>query len=322
LRRATPALGIVIGLVGVVFVVRELVRNRAEVLAAAGGADPLVLALALLVGLASMTSIGLAWRRCLALLGVQRPAGDTLRRYFVGQLGKYVPGGIWPVVGRAEMARRGGVPASAAYGSTLLSMAMAYLAATLTLAAAALVAGAGRVGEVAWQPVVAILPLGVLALHPSVLAWGLGVFRRVTKREIALPIPTWPVSIGLLVRHVPAWIGVSVATWLVASTLDPGAVDVRNLVFATSLSWVVGFLAVGVPGGIGVREAVFVASATSLSSSGVAAAVAVVSRAVFVLVDLGGAGIVTIVFRGRSPLATPPFGSDVPSREPGQSRTA
>jgi glycosyltransferase 2 family protein len=304
LRRAAHALGIVIGLLGVVFVVRELVRNRDEVLAAAGGADPLVLALALLVGLASMTSIGLAWRRCLAVLGVQRPVGDTLRRYFVGQLGKYVPGGIWPVVGRAEMARRGGIPASAAYGSTLLSMAVAYLAATLT-AAAALVAGAGGTGGVAWQPVVALLPLGVLALHPAVLTWGLGLVRRVTKREIALPVPSWPVSIGLLVRHVPAWIGISVATWLVASTLDPGAVDLRNLAFATSLSWVVGFLAVGVPGGIGVREAVFVASATSLSSSGVAAAVAVVARAVFVLVDLGGAGLATLLVRERPTTPTP-----------------
>jgi glycosyltransferase 2 family protein len=298
-KRAAHALGAIIGILGLVFVVRELARNREEVTAAASGADPLILAAALLVGLASMTTIGLAWRRCLEVLGVERPVLDTLRRYFVGQLGKYVPGGIWPVVGRAEMARRAGISATAAYGSTLLSLGVTYLAAVLT-AAAALLAGAAGGGQVTWQPVVALLPIGVLALHPRVVGWVLRTARRVSRRDLDLPVPSWPVSIGLLLRHVPAWIGISAATWLVASTLDPGSVDVRNLVFATTLSWVVGFLAVGVPGGIGVREAVFVASATSLSSSGVAAAVAVVARFVFVLVDLGGAGLSTLIAGGRS----------------------
>jgi uncharacterized membrane protein YbhN (UPF0104 family) len=88
-------------------------------------------------------------------------------------------------------------------------------------------------------------------------------------------------------------LAIGAATWLVAAALDPGAPDALNIVFATVLSWVVGFLVVPAPGGIGVREAVFVAAATSLSSPGVAAAVAVVARVVFIMVDLLGAGLST-----------------------------
>jgi glycosyltransferase 2 family protein len=294
MKRIGRGLGILIGLLGVVFVVRELARNRDEVLTAAAGADPLMLFASFALALASMTAIGFAWRRCLQVMEAPLPVLDTLRRYFVGQLGKYVPGGIWPVVGRAEMARRGGVSPTVAYGSTVLSLGLTYLAAVLTCVGA-LLAGAGGAGEVTWQPVVALLPLGVLSLHPRVVGYVLRVLRRVSRRELALPVPRWSTSIALLVRHVPPWLGIGAATWLVATTLDPSTPSFRNVLFATTLAWVLGFLAVGVPGGIGVREAVFVAAATSLSSLGVAAAAAVVARALFILTDVVAAGASSLI---------------------------
>jgi glycosyltransferase 2 family protein len=297
MRHLIRSLGAIIAVLGLVFVVRELVQSWDEVRDAVAGASPGLLAVALLVGSGAMLIIGLGWRRCLAVLGASRPARDTLHWYYVGQLGKYVPGGIWPVLGRGEMARRGGVPGSVGYSSTVLSLGVTYLAAILTVALALATGAAGRDG-VAWQPVLALLPLGILALHPRVVRFVLKTSRRLTRRELRIPVPPWSTSIGLLLWHVPAWFAVGGATWLVAAALDSSTPDLRNLLFATVLSWVVGFLVVPAPGGIGVREAVFVAAATSLSSTGVAAAVAVVARVFFILVDLVGAGLSTVLARG------------------------
>jgi glycosyltransferase 2 family protein len=246
--------------------------------------------------------IGLAWRRALAIVGEPRPVVDTLYRYYVGQLGKYVPGGIWPVVGRAEMARRGGVSPGVAYASTVLSLGLTYLAAILA-ATGTLLMGATGGAEVTWQPVVALLPVGVAALHPAVVERVLQLLRRISGRPLSIRVPRWSTSVLLLLLHLPAWLGIGLTTWIIAQALAPTPVDVRNIVFATTLSWVVGFLAVGVPGGIGVREAVFVAAATSVGSSGIAAAIALVARMIFVLVDLGGAGLLTLV-AGRDRFAT------------------
>ena len=303
MKQIGHVVGILVALVGLGFVVRELVRNSEDVLLAVSGADPWVLFAAVMLGLASMTSIGLAWRRCLANFGVERPILTTLRSYFVGQLGKYVPGGIWPVVGRAEMARRDGVGGVAAYGSTVLSMVLTYLAAILT-ALGAFLAQASDDSSAWWWPILGLLPLGVFALHPFFMGRGLAILQRVTRRELDLPLPSWGTSVLLLLRHVPAWLGIGGATWLVAYTLDSGVPDFRNLLFATSLSWVVGFIAIGVPGGIGVREAIFLATATSLSSAGVAAAVTVLARILFLGVDLSGALIATLVGRRHSDDAT------------------
>ena len=308
LKRLSNYVGILIGVLGVAFVVRQLVRERGAVAAALGGVTPEKLFLALVVGVASMTMIGVGWRRCLSLLDAHLAPLDALRRYFVGQLGKYVPGGIWPVVGRAEMARRGGVTGTAAYGSTLLSLGLTYLGAAL-VAAAGLIAGAGELDR-RWLPALGVLPIGIVVLHPRVLGFLLRLLRRITRRDLEVPVPAWRSSVLLLLLHVPAWLGIAFATWLVAETIDPGSADFANIAFATSLAWFVGFVAIGVPGGIGVREAVFVGAATSLAGAGVAAAVAVTARVVFILVDLGGAAATSLwsISRLRSRPSAPPRG--------------
>lgn len=306
LKRIASSVGLVIGLLGVAFVTRELVRDREVVLAALSGARLASLVPAVLLGLASMTSIGLVWWRCLRVLDADLGMFDALRRYFIGQLGKYVPGGIWPVLGRAEMARRGGVSGPAAYGSTVLSLGLTYLAAIL-VAAGALVLGAGSPTPMSLAAF-GLLPLGLVVLHPSILRHLLGVLRRISGRELAVAVPPWRTSVKLLLAHVPAWIGISLATWLVAIAVAPGGADPFNLIFATTVSWLIGFLAIGVPGGIGVREAVFIAAATSIAGVGVAAAVAVVARALFIIVDVSGAAgtTLTALLAGSRSNETPP----------------
>jgi glycosyltransferase 2 family protein len=222
MRRAASWIGVLIAVAGVGFVGRELARSWDDVREAVADANPWAILLGLVVGSCGMLIIGLGWRGCLAVLGTRRPVIDTLHRYYVGQLGKYVPGGIWPVVGRGEMARRGGVSGGVAYGSTVLSIGVTYLAAILT-ALLALVAGAAGRDGVAWQPVAVLLPLGILALHPRVVEAVLGVARRVTGRELDVPVPRWATSIGLVAWHVPAWLAVGGATWLIARAIDPSS---------------------------------------------------------------------------------------------------
>ena len=296
--------GLLIGVLGVAFVTREIVRQRAEVASILAAAETRILWLAVPVALLSMTAIGLGWRRCIMLLGEHPRVVPSLHQYFVGQLGKYVPGGIWPVIGRAEMARRGGLQATTAYGSTMLSLSFTYLAAVV-LASASAAAGTGLAVELRLA-LVMVVPLGLAALNPRVLQAVLAILRRLSGKRLELVIPRWRRSVVLMLAHVPAWLGISMATWILAVSLGPtSAADLPNLIFATTLSWAVGFAAIGVPGGIGVREAVFVATATSIDSSAEAATVAVAARLLFVMVDLAGAGLFTALTRRSRPVRPP-----------------
>ena len=86
-----------------------------------------------------------------------------------------------------------------------------------------------------------------------------------------------------------------------AGTATPvSAANPLPVVFATALSWVVGFIAIGVPGGLGVREATFAAVLSVAVPAGVGPAAALAARLVFMLVDtVGAVGASASTRRGR-----------------------
>lgn len=302
-RVASTAVGTALALVAVAFVTRALVRDRAEIGDALDGASPGWMVVALLLAAIGMTAIAVPWQRAIRMLGDDLPMAQVVPRYFLGEIGKYVPGGVWPILGRGELARRSGVRRAAAYGSVLLSLFALYLAAMFVVVAGlpSLLSGDDGTGPVF---VLALLPLGLIALHPRALHFGVGAVERLVRRQLDLPIPPWRASAALVVRYVPAWLAIGAATWAVARSLDATA-GIAEIGTAAVLSWLVGFVLVPVPGGVGVREAAFIAAAGSLDP-GIAAAVAVAARVIFVLVDTGGAFIGSAAIRA--------MGSSQPAR--------
>lgn len=293
----SSVIGILVALAGLAFVGRTLVTNWDETVETLQDAQWGFLVLAIPVCLAGMTAVGLPWRRALRLMGGDASRRQILTWYFPGQLGKYVPGAIWPLVGRGELAVRGGVTRPAAYGSVALSLVLTYLAATLTaivLLPLALLAGDT---DGTTLLVLAILPFGLAMLHPAVLQRVVAIAERVLSKEVGLPVPAWGDTVRLLLLHVPAWFLIATATCLVTRAFDPSPAY-GQVAFAAVLSWIIGFIIVPVPGGIGVREAAFAAAATSLPDD-VAATVAIMARLCFILADLIGAGLIVALHTGQ-----------------------
>ena len=277
--------GLVLAAVCLGFVAATLVSQWSEVRDRIADAAPGWLVLAVLCAAAAMTWIAWCWEDALGLLGHRPGRRRVIAWYYSGEIGKYVPGAVWPIVGRGELARRGGVPASRAYPSVALSLATFYLAG-LTVAAVLVPLDLAQQAESpAALALLLLLPLGLAALHPAVLGRARRVVVRLSRRGGDVPLPEWRATAAVILRYVPAWLLIWAATWLVARALVPDP-PILRIGIATTLSWAAGFAAVPVPAGAGIREAVFVAS--SGMTGGVAATVAVTSRLVFVLVDAGG----------------------------------
>ncbi len=219
---ASGLVGLLIGGLAAAFVVRTLLRDRDEIGDALAGASVGWLVLGLALAVLGMVAIALPWRRALNLLGADLPVGQLVARYFVGEIGKYLPGGVWPILGRGELARRRGVRRAAAYGSVALSLVALYLGAMFVVGAGlpTLLAGDDGTGPIA---VLLLLPIGLLSLHPAVLGWGVATLERLTKRSLDLTIPSWRASVTLVALYVPAWLAIGGATWAVARSLDPSA---------------------------------------------------------------------------------------------------
>ena len=283
--RSTALIGLLLGGVALFVVVRTLSRDWAQAEALLRQARPAWLGAAVVLAALGMASIGVVWGRVLHQLGVTVGVARVVAWYFVGELGKYVPGGVWPVVGRGELARRGGVPRSRAYTSVALSLGLLYLA-SLFVVAAFLPFALSEGGFTPWMLCLLALPAGVVALHHRVLERVVLVVQRLTGKVVRVDVPRWRQSLTLVAWYLPTWLFIGTATWAVARALTPDAPFAR-VVFAAVLSWVAGFLAVPVPAGAGIREAVLLAA--SGLDGGVAAATAIVARLIFVAVDAGGA---------------------------------
>lgn len=245
------ALGIAIALVSGAFVAARLAGSWPAARQALASASYGWLVLGVVLAACGMVTVAFGWRAVLLSLGHDVPPRRTVGMYFAGEIGKYVPGMVWAVVGRGELATRNGVPRRVAYTSVAMSLALWYAAAA-GLAAA-------------------LVPLALIAVVLVVVI-------------VLLVRPTF---VALALRYVPAWLFIGGATWSMARALDPHA-SVAHLVPATAAAWLAGFLVVPAPGGAGVREAVFVALAGHLDG-GVAASAAVLARVAFVSVDAVGA---------------------------------
>lgn len=285
-------LGLIIAAIAITFCVRTLVLEWPEVSAALASAAPGWIIAGFVCASIGMWFLALLWQQTLRVFDTPVPLLTTTAWFFAGELGKYLPGGIWPVVGRGELARRGGVDRSVGYSTTLLSAGLMCIGGAI--ACALFVPFVGRSGlETGWGlTILLIVPIGLVVVHPAVFGPILRLIDRVSKGRITLTAPRWGQMIILICVSVPTWLLIGLATAMVTAGLgveqQPGRVA-----FAAVCAWIVGFLVIPVPAGAGIREVVFVL--VSGLAGGPAVAVAAVCRIMFVAIDAVG-GIASLLW--------------------------
>lgn len=259
------------------------------------------LGVSLLAVLAGLVATMLAWRALLADLGSRLPIGAVWQIFFAGQLGKYVPGSIWPVVMQMELGVDHKVPRGRSATASLVQMGLALgTGALISVATVPFVVGHSAT-DLAW--LTAVVVISAAALHPRVANPVLDVaFRLVRRDPLERPL-SWR---GLLLGsgyQGAGWLLFSVPVILVARDLGgSGARLVVLCVAAFTVSWLAGFLFVLAPAGAGVRETLMVALLGTTLTAAPALTAALISRLIMTIADVlvGGIALATI---GRDRIA-------------------
>lgn len=193
--------------------------------------------------LAGLLATGTAWLKLLAGFGQPLPRREGWAVFFVGQLGKYIPGSVWSVSAHVELARRHGVPLRSTVGTSLVFLAV-------NMATAGLVGGSVALSG-RWHT---SLPPGVLlaGLVTCLLAFvprlvnragslvaGAGQALALTRTDLAalvgLMILTWGCYAAALLALAPATgVGTATALALLTRALHTGG----DLVLALA-SWAI-----------------------------------------------------------------------------------
>ncbi|HEV8456556.1 MAG TPA: lysylphosphatidylglycerol synthase domain-containing protein [Gemmatimonadales bacterium] len=290
-----------VGLSIVLFAIRALVRNwdqlRSQPLEWQLRPGWLVLSLVLIWLMYALLILG--WRSLLSGWGQRLDGWSAARIWILSSLGKYIPGKVWAVAGMALLSQRAGVAAWAATGSAVVMQVLAIG----TGAAVAGLAGA-HILEAAQPGARAIL---VLLIAGALLSVGLLLWPPFLRRLLRLAAPQavgerQPSGRGIVVgiaTNIVAWLGYGLALWLLGRGLLPmSGLGLRLAIAVFTASYLAGFLALFAPGGIGVREGLFILMLQGPLGVGAATSLALASRLLLTVAELGAA-VPFLVFRRR-----------------------
>jgi uncharacterized membrane protein YbhN (UPF0104 family) len=221
------------------------------------------------------------WSRMVRALG--GPAlglGDSVRVFFVANLGRYVPGKVWQMAGLTYLAGRRGVSvpvaSSAAVLGQLFSLGAAAIVAAVTLAAGATARFPRELAP--WA-----LALGAVVALVTTVPWALrlllrGAFR-LTRRGREVPqLDSW-FGARWLGLYLPAWLAYGVAFGLLWSSFPAlSAISWPAAVGGFAGAYFLGYAAVFAPAGVGVREGAMAVLLAPWLGAAEAAVLAVIAR--------------------------------------------
>lgn len=245
------------------------------------------------------------WRRTVQAWDSELRFASAARIWCISNLGRYLPGKVWQIGAMGVMAQREGVSAIAATGSALVINLVNLLAGFGVV----LVTGADFFDAPrAALALAALLLAGILAAPRMVQPMG-RLAARLVGRAIEVPdLPAravWRACVGCLL----AWLLYGVAFQLfVAGVLGSAPGRTTSYIAAFTGSYLLGYIALFAPGGIGVREGSLIVALgrLGLAQAGAAGVISVASRLwLTVLEVLPGLGFLALdTVLGRRPSST------------------
>jgi uncharacterized membrane protein YbhN (UPF0104 family) len=199
-----------------------------------------------------------AWRQVVLSMGEKLRFWSAARIWFLASLGKYVPGKVWAIAGAAVLAQRAGVDASVAIAGALVLQALAIGSGAVIVAFTAReafqAAGPAMVPLTAGILILCLAGTAALASQPL-----LDRLSRVMPASLPRLRAVQPAMLAAaFAANLVAWIAYGGALVLLARGVLPEIkLGLARAVGVFTCSYLVGFIALFAPGGLGPRESVF-----------------------------------------------------------------
>lgn len=241
------------------------------------------------------------WYRTLLSMGQRPNWASTVRAFYVGHLGKYVPGKAMVIVIRTGMIRCAAVDTTVAATSIFIET-LTMMAVGSMVSAALLACLLRQHSTLAVSSLVLMVAAGLPTFPP--------VFRRVVRflrvhrasaaMDQALDGLNWRLVVFGWAIITVEWLMFGVSLWATlcaVPNIHSSLADLPLLTACVSLAMLAGFLSL-VPGGLGVRELVVMQLIKPVYGEVAALAVAVLLRLVWLAAELVMAAIVTVALPG------------------------
>lgn len=249
-------LKIVFPLVLISFLVLNIVGNWGQIVLNWHNFQSIYVFFAFLFLLIVYPEAAFSWYILLAKMGVKCKLRNVLYVWIVANTSRYIPGTVWQFIGRIGLAERIARVSKKDSGISLLweiffGLAGASLISLLSFPVWNLV-------KVEYIWIIVLAPLILLGFHPSVLTRIIRLIAYALKRDLG----TFSFSLGFLDSLLMTFLSMSnfilngIAIFLLLKAIN---ISMRLEMIAVlsafyALSWIIGYISVFAPGGIGVTE--------------------------------------------------------------------
>jgi uncharacterized membrane protein YbhN (UPF0104 family) len=246
-----------------------------------------LIAASLIVFLAYMLLIE-TWRRVLKGLGAHVEFGVAARIWFASNLGKYIPGKIWTVTGMMAMLKEQGVPLPVS-GASAIVITIAQVATGFAVVMLTSMETMRRLAGGTVSITVATLGMALsLASAPVLTRQWNRIAVRLGREQLTVDVP-FSAVIPAIVGCAISWFLYGLAfEWFCRAVLGEAAGSVQSYTAAWAASYLVGFLAIFAPGGLGAREVAMslILPPLGLATQAQTAVITVASRLWLTIVEL------------------------------------
>ncbi|MFC1485403.1 lysylphosphatidylglycerol synthase domain-containing protein [Candidatus Latescibacterota bacterium] len=256
-RTVIRAVQVVIVLAVILFLVRSVSSNWEVVRAFDWSFDAGWLTLSVFLFLAAYAMLPWIFGRVLAAAGHRIGFGDAWDIYFLGNLGRYLPGKVWVILGVSYLAGQRGIPKPTAAASAVFAQLYSLLSSIVFFFIFLIFTEFKGISPGIIWLLPAILVVTVASLFPKPLE------RMVNALLIRIGKPVITVTFssrdGLMLTflYFISWIVMGCAFGLlVTSVVGGGQVSIPGAAGMYVVAYAVGFFALFAPGGIGVREGI------------------------------------------------------------------
>jgi hypothetical protein len=225
---------------------------------------------------ATFLLIAYTWKRSLTIIKEHISFLAALRVNALATLPKYAPGKVWGILGKVYLAKKEGISEHGCVVTISLETILYLLSGIILFLFTASSVAKGRIPYTIY---IFLIPICFIIIYPPVLISITNFFLRLFKRPLVDFMPNYIQMLELLLLYTLSWVLQGIGVFFLINSFYH--INFKILLTISGLhafSWVVGFLSIITPGGLGVKEGVFSYFASFLMPAGIAALVALLVR--------------------------------------------
>ncbi|MEO0075546.1 MAG: lysylphosphatidylglycerol synthase domain-containing protein [candidate division WOR-3 bacterium] len=248
-------LGVFIIIIFFYFIIKSLYENWYNLKEAKLRFEIYYLLLSYIMMFITFILVAFTWKKNLQMLNENISLITAIKINAISVLPKYAPGKVWGIIGKVYLAKKEGISEH----SSVITISLETILYLLSGIILFLVTSLSIIkSNFTYLYYLLIIPICLIAIYPPILIRITNFFLKLFKRPTIDIMPHYYQILILLLLYMLSWILQGIGVFFLISSFY--SIPFKSILIISGLhafSWVVGFLSIIAPAGLGVKEGIF-----------------------------------------------------------------